>query len=46
MKELKEVCGLTGNEETWTAFQTKIMTEYRRFRALMEEIRAAGIGQP
>lgn len=46
MKELKEVCGLSGNEEIWTAFHGKIMTEYRRFRALMEEIKAAGIGQP
>ncbi|MFX4263453.1 SWIM zinc finger family protein [Pelotomaculum propionicicum] len=43
MKDLREVCGLSGNEETWTAFHSKIMTEYRRFRALMEEIRAAGI---
>lgn len=43
MKDLREVCGLSGNEETWTAFHKKIMTEYRRFRALMEEIRAAGI---
>ncbi|MDD4766109.1 MAG: SWIM zinc finger family protein [Desulfotomaculaceae bacterium] len=46
MKDLREVCGLSGNEETWIAFHSKIMTEYRRFRALMEEIRAAGIGQP
>jgi len=45
MKELREVCGLSGNEEKWTAFHGKIMKEYRRFRALMEEIRAAGIGQ-
>lgn len=43
MKDLREVCGLSGNEKTWTAFHKKIMTEYRRFRALMEEIRAAGI---
>ncbi|MDD4335553.1 MAG: SWIM zinc finger family protein [Desulfotomaculaceae bacterium] len=46
MKDLREVCGVSGNEETWTAFHKKIMTEYRRLRALMEEIRAAGIGQP
>jgi len=44
MKELREVCRLSGNEEMWTAFHSKIMTEYRRFRALMEEIRTAGIG--
>lgn len=43
MKDLREVCGLSENEETWIAFYKKIMTEYRRFRALMEEIRTAGI---
>lgn len=46
LKELKEVCVLSGKDREWTAFHGKIMTEYRRFRALMEEIRAAGLGQP
>lgn len=43
MKELKEVCGLSGKKEEWTAFFGQVMTEYRRFRSLMAEIRAAGI---
>jgi len=44
MKELKKVCELSCQEKAWVAFYNQIMREYRRFRALMEEIRAAGIG--
>lgn len=40
MKDLQEVCVLSGKEEEWTTCYRRIMTEYRRFRALMEEIRA------
>ncbi|OPX87679.1 MAG: hypothetical protein A4E53_02391 [Pelotomaculum sp. PtaB.Bin104] len=40
MKDLQEVCALSGKETEWTTFYGRIMTEYRRFRALMEEIRA------
>jgi len=46
LKELKVVCALSGKDREWAAFHGKIMTEYRRFRALMEEVRSAGIGQP
>ncbi|GBF35442.1 SWIM zinc finger family [Desulfocucumis palustris] len=46
MKDLREVCSLSGKSEEWAAFHGQVMTEYRRFRSLMEEIRAAGIGQP
>lgn len=42
MKDLKEVCLLSRKEEKWTAFYREIMTQYKRFRSLMEEIRAAG----
>jgi hypothetical protein len=43
MKDLKEVYLLSKKEEHWTAYYRKIMIEYKRFRSLMEEIRAAGI---
>jgi len=43
MKDMKEVCALSGKKEEWTAFLKHILTEYRRFWALIEEIRAAGI---
>lgn len=46
MKELKEVCGSSGNEKIWVDFHGRIMREYYRFHALMDEIRTAGIGQP
>lgn len=46
MKDMKEVCALSGKKDEWAAFHRQIMTEYRRFRSLMEEIRAAGIAQP
>lgn len=45
IKDLREVCSLSGKSEEWTAFHGQVMTEYCRFRSLMEEIRAAGIGQ-
>ncbi|MEX2104671.1 MAG: SWIM zinc finger family protein [Bacilli bacterium] len=43
MKDLKEACLLSKKEEQWTAFNREIMTQYKRFRSLMEEIRAVGI---
>lgn len=43
MKDLKEVCIRCGKEDVWNGFYREIMTEYRRFRSLMEEIRTAGI---
>lgn len=46
MKDLKEVCALSGKKEEWITFHGQVMTEFRRLRSLMEEIRAAGIGQP
>jgi len=46
MKDLREVCSLSGKSEEWITFHGQVMTEFRRLRALMEEIRAAGIGQP
>jgi uncharacterized Zn finger protein len=39
LKDLQEVCFLAGEEEKWTEFYHGIMSEYKRFRALMEEIR-------
>lgn len=43
MKDLKGVCERCGKEEIWNGFYRQIMTEYRRFRSLMEEIRTAGL---
>ncbi|WP_027415002.1 hypothetical protein [Aneurinibacillus terranovensis] len=43
MKDLKEVCARSGKEDVWNGFYRQIMTEYRRFRSLMEEIRTAGL---
>lgn len=43
MKNLKEVCHLSGQDAVWATFYTQIMYEYKRFRALMEEIRTAGL---
>ncbi|MFC4766153.1 SWIM zinc finger family protein [Effusibacillus consociatus] len=43
MKDLKEVCSISGKHDEWNTFYRQIMTEYHRFRSLMEEIRLAGL---
>lgn len=45
LKDLQEVCLSTGQTVAWTTYYNSILTEYRRFRALMEEIQKAGLGK-
>jgi uncharacterized Zn finger protein len=39
LKDLQEVCALVGEEQAWIKFYHGILIEYKKFRALMEEIR-------